>query len=63
MNGQYQKIRGLERQIPEERKHHSIVLFARMIHQQLAASGKKNKESAARKKLERRMHLRDEWMR
>ncbi len=63
MNGQYQEIRGPWRQLSEERKQHMIVLLARMIHQRLAASGEEHKESAARKELEHRMHLRDERMR
>ncbi len=63
MNGQYQEIWGPGRQLPEEREHHIIVLLARMIHQRLAASDEEHKERAARKELERRMHLRDERMR
>ncbi len=54
MNEQYQEIREPERRIPVERKQHIIVLLARMIHQRLAASSGKNKESATRKELERR---------
>lgn len=53
MNGQYQEIRGPERQIPEERKQYIIVLLVRMIHQRLTASSAATKESATRKELER----------
>jgi hypothetical protein len=60
MNGHYQEILGAGGQISTDRKQHIIVLLTRMIHQRLIMSQTDNKESTARKGLERGMHLRDD---
>ena len=59
MNGQYQETPGSRKHIPEERKHHIMVLLARMIHQRLTAAGN-SKERTTRKGLEHSMNLRHE---
>jgi hypothetical protein len=58
MNGHDQETRGSERHIPKERQQHIMMLLARMIHQQVAASHPDSTEGAARKRREQTGHLR-----
>ncbi len=57
MNGQYQETPEPRKAIPEERKHHIMLLLARMIQQRLTATSN-SKENATGKGLEPRMTLR-----
>ena len=53
MNGHCQESRGSKRTIPEERKHHIMMLLARMVHQRLTTSRSTRMEGAARTERER----------
>ena len=57
MNDHYQETLEPRKGIPEERKHHILVLLARIIQQRLTASSN-TKENATGKGLEPRMTLR-----
>lgn len=57
MNGQYQETLEPRKAIPEERKHHIMVLLARIIQQRLTVPSD-SKENATGKGLEPRMTLR-----
>lgn len=53
MNGPCQEIQDSGKHIPEERKHHIMMLLARIVHQRLTASRPERMEGVAKKEHER----------
>jgi len=62
MNGPCQEIRSPRPSMSEERRQEILTLLVQMIHRRLTASRIDSKESAAKKRLECPMHLRDALM-